>query len=477
MPLIDSDHWKAAFVKLNSLQFHPANPRLPEVRGAVSEHQIIEELCVRGKVEALARIIAEKGYLRNDRLIVVKNGSKNIVYEGNRRLCALKVLADPERAPVSMRRTFRKLSEKAKLPAKIAVDIVPTRFEAEVVMYTKHAGGEFMLGWKPLQQAAFVTAKLEQGESIEDLINTNGLSREQILMFQAGIGIYRLCRIAAVSDKAKKIVESPDDFPYSTVFQRLVEPKFSRAALGFEITEEGLLSPPDTEILPVLGKILEDAASDKINTRVLNNAKDQEKYIKGLRYKPSSAVKMSVDEIEAKQKQAESDEEDADTTPASNARQTTSTASKASTRLLPRSLVCEVQLPKLIGLVEEGKRMDIARIPNACAIFLRCLLDLALQNAMDERGCVAAIQKKYKKDRDRISSNLLLEDVKLATDFDIGLDSLEKRVITNLVKNGPLSYDALHLYIHNPHWTASKENVVHLRDAIIPIIRKALRKP
>ena len=77
MPLVDSEKWKAAFVSLNSLRFHPSNPRLASLSSKPSEREIIEELCERTKVDVIAKSIAEKGYLRNERLIVCKDGNRN----------------------------------------------------------------------------------------------------------------------------------------------------------------------------------------------------------------------------------------------------------------------------------------------------------------------------------------------------------------------------------------------------------------
>ena len=102
----------------------------------------------------------DKGYLRNERLIVYRDGNRNIVYEGNRRLCALKVLANPELAPKSKQKTFKRLAQKVSLPAKIAIDVVPSVFDAEVVMFVKHAGAAYMEGWKPVQQATFIAARV-----------------------------------------------------------------------------------------------------------------------------------------------------------------------------------------------------------------------------------------------------------------------------------------------------------------------------
>jgi hypothetical protein len=163
MPLIDSETWESKFLFLKQLHFHPENPRLPELRGKNSEVEIIHELCRRGDVLRVAKAITEKGYFRHDRLIVLREDGKHVVYEGNRRLCALKLLNNWKLAPETLQRSYRNLAERAVLSKKIAVEIVPSKFHAEVVMYSKHVDNLFTVKWDPIQQAMFITTKLEEG--------------------------------------------------------------------------------------------------------------------------------------------------------------------------------------------------------------------------------------------------------------------------------------------------------------------------
>lgn len=483
MPLVDSEKWEDAFVSLNSLMFHPANPRFPGLAEKSSEREIIHELCERGKIEVIAKSISEKGYLRSERLIVFRDGRKNIVYEGNRRLCALKVLSNPELAPVGRRKTFQKLAEKASLPKKIAIDIVPTRFDAEVAMYAKHAGAVYMIGWKPIQQAAFIAGKLQEGVSVDEIARDHGIERKVVLHAQALIDLYRMCLLAPLTSAAQSLVEDPSEFPTSSLFERLVEPKKSGALLGFEITEQGLLAPPANEILPILATILNDIAHGKQDTRTLNSEKEQVAYVTGLKFSPTKSKKTGVKAMEKAVAISQSTRGNsaagavgsAATVGVSPKPKTRSASS--STRLFPQDLICEIAHTKLLALVKEGKDLVVKDVPNACAAFLRCTLDIALQNATDERKCVKSMEAKFKTGRDRISTAKLLEEAKLAKDFDIGLDGMEKRTIASLVSNGPLSYDALHLVVHSTHWTATKQNVIQLRNVVIPILRKALRKP
>lgn len=225
-------------------------------------------------------------------------------------------------------------------------------------MYTKHAGGEFVMGWGPLQQATFVAAKIHQGDSIDDVSRTYGIPRGKVVLFQAAIDLYRMCRLAKVGSEARKLLNNPDDFPYSTIFERLIEPTASRAALGFTVTEEGLFAPPAAEILPVLSRILEDAAApesspDKIDTRKLSTEAQQLLYIKKLGYRPSATGKTTAEQMEAQHgKKASSTDQQPD--PDKNSRKTTAKAAKPSGRLLPKDLVCEVDQDKLVALVGEG---------------------------------------------------------------------------------------------------------------------------
>ena len=481
MPLVDSDNWKSTFVSLRQLRFHPNNPRFPEIRGKTSEREIIHELSQRGKVAQLARDISETGYLRQERLIVVKEGAKCIVYEGNRRLCALKLLDNPSLAPANMQKTFKRFADKAKLPKKIAVEIVPNRFEAEVVMYAKHAGSLFSVGWEPLQQAAFVAAKIEEGASIDEVVKiTPGLSREDVVNCLAAIDLYRMCRLAEVNESAQKLIDSPDEFPYSTIFERLIKPKRSREALGFQITDQGLLAPPPEEILPVLSQILEDAASTpkKIDTRLLNTEKQQREYVAGLKFSPSRPMSTTIQEMETKYNKGKVPEsQDAKSTQPKPTIHTPK-PHKPSTKLLSRDVICEIASPKLLEIIEEGKKLDIAKMPATGGIMLRCILETALQAAIDARGYRKELNAKFKKDSNEVGVVQLLNEAKNGSLFDIGLDSSDKRSIPLLTgKQGPLSYEVLHLFVHNPHWRATKDSVMQLRDVIVPILKKAIVLP
>jgi hypothetical protein len=79
---------------------------------------------------SLIKSIAEDGFIPLDPIVVWKNeeNQKYYVAEGNRRVIALKLLRNPEKAPQSIRSTIRKYDHNIE---KIYVNVAPSFDEAE----------------------------------------------------------------------------------------------------------------------------------------------------------------------------------------------------------------------------------------------------------------------------------------------------------------------------------------------------------
>jgi len=85
------------YVRPSRTLLDPDNPRLPD--GTSNDREAINRLLVEGysQMLALARDLAERGEGNPTELpILVKDGSKYVVLEGNRRFATLKLLADPK---------------------------------------------------------------------------------------------------------------------------------------------------------------------------------------------------------------------------------------------------------------------------------------------------------------------------------------------------------------------------------------------
>ena len=470
MPLIDHTLWRSRDIQLKDLHFHPSNPRLPELPPDASNREIIHEMCRRFKVDVLAKQIADKGYLKNDRLIVVRVDGKNVVFEGNRRLCALFLLAKPDLAPAEMLSMFKKQASKTNITRsfKVAVEVVPSQFDAEVVMYSKHSPNQFVLGWDRIQQSTFIAAKLESGDSIEDLISNYGLRREEVIEARAAVDFYRICRLAPLSEKAREMVVNPTTFPYSTVFERLVKPKGSREALGISISDAGLTVRSTPEVfLPVVAKIMEDAANDRINTRLLNDTDRQLNYVNRLKFKPGGG-NFGPDDLEKGSKTPKGRKSPSGSSP-QKARQ-----SKPSGKLLPGSVVVEHECAKLHRMVKEAKDMKIEGYPHAAVALLRMIIEIALVVRLKQQREHGKIPAKNSQWGPSLSE--MLDHVNKNPKI-LGLDASGQNALGALtsrkVKDSKPQIDRI---VHLPEILAIEDEVVAIREAAFPLLLEILRK-
>ena len=91
---------KIVGMKVSSLAFDLRNPRLAEydLTDSAPEAELVRVLWDTMDVRELVLSIAASGFFRHEPLIVAREGEKNVVIEGNRRLAAVKLLRDPELA-------------------------------------------------------------------------------------------------------------------------------------------------------------------------------------------------------------------------------------------------------------------------------------------------------------------------------------------------------------------------------------------
>jgi hypothetical protein len=147
-------------VSLNRLHLDPSNPRHDPIE---DEEKIIGHLLRTEKVQALAKSIVENGGISPlDAIGVVEmadNPGHFIVAEGNRRTCALKVLADPKKAPsATAQKYFQSLAERASVPQRFSVVVFPDKEAARPWMELRHLGpqdGAGMKSWNAVQKTRF----------------------------------------------------------------------------------------------------------------------------------------------------------------------------------------------------------------------------------------------------------------------------------------------------------------------------------
>lgn len=158
--MVEEQNFEEIGVPINRLHFFPQNPRREPM---ADEDAIRTVLCQEEGVVNLARHLARHGLNPLDRIALIahpKLPGHFVVVEGNRRLCALQLLRDPERAPKSAaKKIFAKLkTDGTPVPASITAVLFAKEDGARTWMSVKHEGEQGGIGtveWDSPQKTRF----------------------------------------------------------------------------------------------------------------------------------------------------------------------------------------------------------------------------------------------------------------------------------------------------------------------------------
>jgi hypothetical protein len=187
------------YVPLGELRLDPQNPRLPESQLQDDPESLLNFIDAEYDPLTIAKSIARHGYFASEPLICVRENGALVVVEGNRRLVALKGLAE-ESTRESLRRpeVWRSLAEESEnLPAfdRIPVIVAENRRSVAPLIGYRHISG--IEPWDPYPKARFIASLVddqdrsfeEVAEEIGESVSTvRGLYRNQAVLRQARQG-------------------------------------------------------------------------------------------------------------------------------------------------------------------------------------------------------------------------------------------------------------------------------------------------
>lgn len=175
--------WTEATVPLGKIFLALDNPRHEPVE---TEPEAIERLCNEEEVLPLARDIVRHGMSPLERLALVpvdpkkRTGGSYYVAEGNRRVCALKLLADPDLAPAKLRKNFEKLAEGWSSPiTSIAAPVFRDQDAVRIWLDRTHSGPQGGIGrktWNADQKQRFSgSSKNKLAQDVLDYAEAEGM--------------------------------------------------------------------------------------------------------------------------------------------------------------------------------------------------------------------------------------------------------------------------------------------------------------
>ena len=160
-----TESWVTKRLSVTSLHLDAKNPRLGRETASRAPREIIQYLFDHDKAYEVAESIVRCGYFPNEPLLAVDEDGRHVVVEGNRRLAALKALAEPGLLEGAQHRQMDRLARRIADPSELArvpVTLAPTRKATDRLIVSRHISTP-VKAWRPENRASFILEKLEEG--------------------------------------------------------------------------------------------------------------------------------------------------------------------------------------------------------------------------------------------------------------------------------------------------------------------------
>lgn len=290
--------WKEVKIPVTDILLDKENYRIPKDSNDFSQKDIIEYFLKEKsyKILELAQSISFKNYINVDPIILIKEEDKYIVVEGNRRITALKVLINPELAPLEDKKKLRLMQNTINIddimyPKTVLAN---SREETNDYITTKHAEGETVIKWTPIMQSEFyenVITNLEEGQNKEDAYKALDIDDKKYIKHLNRLIIYnRICSLnygnapyaTEITDKAKfQITTIEDRFFNNTYFTSKFKININHDTKQIEVNNDEKFDYVLTKLITWIYETPGNGSSlPKINSRTANKAQQVEKYVK-----------------------------------------------------------------------------------------------------------------------------------------------------------------------------------------------------
>lgn len=209
------------------------NPRMPDAR-FTSEHEAIAYLYSQADLDELIQSIGNSGWLEFEPLIVEE--PTMTVVEGNRRLAALKILANPE-LQAQFRVNLPDPLHEGAVPNEIQVNYVGSRKEARDFIGFKHVNGAFK--WDSYAKARFAYSWLRDGDDINEVSRRLGDGHNTVSRLVNGVIVLEQAENSRLFNRDQR---SKKSFYFSHLYTAL-SATHTRQFLGLPENDNSVLAP------------------------------------------------------------------------------------------------------------------------------------------------------------------------------------------------------------------------------------------
>jgi hypothetical protein len=194
VPLSIGDH--IDHVSLARLELDPENPRIPLALRDASQESLLVFIEAHYEPIVIARSLARHGFFTSEPLITIpgRRRGKLTVVEGNRRLTALKLLAESNTRALVDSAEWETLSADFQMPARgIPVVKAENREQVAPIIGYRHIAG--IQEWDPFPKARFITRFVDDDKlSFAQVAELVGESEADIRRFYRNFGVVEQAR-------------------------------------------------------------------------------------------------------------------------------------------------------------------------------------------------------------------------------------------------------------------------------------------
>lgn len=372
--------------------------------------------------------------------LVSPEGSKFLVFDGNRRVTCLKMLANPRRAPTTELQTFfrdQQASWHGALPSRIQCLVEPDRERIDEILYRRHTGSQSGVGqstWDDRMKANFVlrTGK-GTGPNVADEVEKK-LSSAGLLPTRRSI-------------------------PRSTM-NRLLSSEPLRNRVGISITKGRFhFTHQPEKVLSALARIANDLAHRRLVLGDIWDTDGKREYLDKL--EKEGVLPSTIHRLTSPTPQPSPPSDPTPPTPGP------SPAPERRSTLIPQvnySITWSGRLQRHRAIWEELQfHLDLSRHPNAISVLFRVLFELSVANYIERKRLSAFTAN------DTLARKAVRVAEDLHKDFKISKKYLE--MFQKLPQLDPLfSLDTLNRYVHSPNFAPSPDHLTALWDTVADFV-------
>ena len=391
---------------VEQLRLWNGNPRLDPEERHITLADFVEDLInddyeKKHFLNLIASIASQ--YIPADPIVVWKDTvtEKFYVAEGNRRILALKLLNNPEKAPKSIRAKVRELAKDYKPIDKVKVYIAPSFEDAEWYINQRNNVSSLQRPWSRIQQQRWIeTLYKKYGNDMAVLSAKSSMTPGEIESIIRNLKIIDLIKSTEIQEllSEEEYKKSTSyKFPV-TILERFFSNKEVRQQWGVDFVGADVKLQNRSGFLNAYAALLRNIVSDSpeiiVDTRTVTS--DLNSILEKL-----PKVDLSISDTYSTKENGKEDDtiktkEDAQQDQGQHTGAKELKGDINRNVLILKCYTLNTTNYRLEGIFKELKRLSVARYTNAAAASIRIFLDLSVLNWLQTENLITDIQKKYK---------------------------------------------------------------------------------